>query len=139
MKEHVFLVAVQVSVPDYMNRLDAEREMRRMLPRPGDDLRTAGRIECWWVAEDDRDDGSDNDSAIFVSPGAQQAAYEVLRKCGFTPDCNDPSKTQGDTFWEAPEYDEECTYTEDELLDGLAQGGSYPEGTRFLVLPPIKE
>lgn len=139
MKEHVFLVAVQVSLPDYMNRLDAEREMRAMLPRPGEYLKTAGQVECWWVAEDDRDDGSDNDSAIFVTPGAAQVAYEVLHKAGLTPDCNDPSKTQGDTFWEAPEYRTDTTYTEDQLLDMLAEGGPFPEGTRFMVLPPIEE
>lgn len=36
-------------------------------------------IDCWWIAEDDRIDGSDNDSAIFVPWGAQADAASHLR------------------------------------------------------------
>ena len=35
-------------------------------------------IDCWWVAEDDRTDGSDNDSAIFVPRGAQSTLSDVV-------------------------------------------------------------
>jgi hypothetical protein len=45
-------------------------------------------LECWWVAEDDRRDGSDNDSAVFVNPGAQHAASFLLHEEGLTPSCN---------------------------------------------------
>lgn len=36
-------------------------------------------VECWWVAEDDRTDGSDRDSAVFVA-GSQADAYNALRR-----------------------------------------------------------
>jgi hypothetical protein len=36
-------------------------------------------IDCWWIAEDDRHDGSDNDSAIFIPRGAQQDMAHVVR------------------------------------------------------------
>lgn len=35
-------------------------------------------IDCWWVAEDDREDGSDNDSAIFIPRGAQEDMYSLI-------------------------------------------------------------
>lgn len=47
-----------------------------------------GPAECWWVAEDDRKDGSDNDSAVFVSPGKQSLASRTLHRLGLTPECN---------------------------------------------------
>lgn len=34
-------------------------------------------IDSWWIAEDDRHDGSDNDSAIFVPRGAQMDLASV--------------------------------------------------------------
>jgi hypothetical protein len=40
------------------------------------------------VAEDDRRDGSDCDSAVFVEPGNQRAAVEVLHRLRMTPSCN---------------------------------------------------
>ncbi len=36
-------------------------------------------VEEWWIAEDDRHDGSDNDSAIFVPRGSQQDMRAVIR------------------------------------------------------------
>ena len=47
-------------------------------------------MECWWIAEDDRRDGSDNDSAVFVHPGKQMEAYRLLRLHQLTPVNNDP-------------------------------------------------
>lgn len=35
-------------------------------------------VDSWWVAEDDRNDGSDNDSAVFVTPGNKAAAASLL-------------------------------------------------------------
>lgn len=42
----------------------------------------------WWIAEDDRSDGSDNDSAVFVTPGRQNEASRILAKHGLTPEHN---------------------------------------------------
>ena len=36
-------------------------------------------IEEWWIAEDDRTDGSDNDSAIFVPRGSQDDMARVIK------------------------------------------------------------
>lgn len=87
--EHVFLVAFCVNGP---SREEAELRLTMALPRPEGsprDAKTAGGIdypyapdtpglECWWVAEDDRHDRSDNDSAIFVPRGAQSDCSSQL-------------------------------------------------------------
>jgi len=88
MQEHVILVAVTATAP---SREEAEQMVCRHLPRPGlIDATLPGepRIESWWVAEDDRRDRSDNDSAVFVHPGAQAKASKVLYDLGLTPACN---------------------------------------------------
>lgn len=100
-KDYVFLVAVQVSVPDGVPRKVAAREMLRMLPRPGENMRMDNAtLECWWLAEDDRIDGSDNDSAVFVHPGAQKAAFDLLYAAGLTAECNNPLRDNN----KGPEY-----------------------------------
>lgn len=35
-------------------------------------------VDSWWVAEDDRRDRSDNDSAVFVPLGRQSEAVSIL-------------------------------------------------------------
>lgn len=45
-------------------------------------------ITEWWIAEDDRSDGSDNDSAVFVTPGKQSEASQLLAENGLTPNHN---------------------------------------------------
>lgn len=82
--EHVILVAFQVAAD---SREDAHRHLGDALApllRSNDNT----EVEAWWVAEDDRQDGSDNDSAVFVTPGNQQAASEWLYLKGYTPHCN---------------------------------------------------
>jgi len=37
-------------------------------------------IDAWWIAEDDRHDGSDNDSAIFVPRGGQADFSELVNQ-----------------------------------------------------------
>ena len=39
-------------------------------------------LDSWWVANDDRFDGSDCDSAVFVTQGNQEAARVLLREAG---------------------------------------------------------
>lgn len=108
--EHVILVAFHLTAPD---RVTAEEELLQHLPQPGDlsggvdgmgFATDVVRIEEWWVAEDDRRDRSDNDSAVFVHPGAQQKAHDTLRFYGLTAPGNDPSR-QGRLVsrFEAPE------------------------------------
>lgn len=82
--EHIILVAFDVSGT---SRADAERRLTAMLPKPSDDNPPRG-LDSWWIAEDDRHDGSDNDSAVFVHPGAQADASALLYINGMTPGCN---------------------------------------------------
>lgn len=74
MSEHIILVAFEV---DADNRIHAEQVVRTAMPIPGRQ-HVFGSLESWWVAEDDRHDGSDNDSAVFVRPGNQNRARAVL-------------------------------------------------------------
>lgn len=90
-REHVVLVAFTVTGAE--NRREAEGVLSRAL-RP---VRTVdpvdmvdGRpiVDSWWIAEDDRNDGSDNDSAVFVHPGSQAKAAVLLHQHGLTSACN---------------------------------------------------
>lgn len=84
MTEHVFLVALQVQGE---TREQAETTLMQHLPTvTGDTVDKS--IVCWWVAEDDRHDRSDNDSAVFVHTGAQTLAVELLRSVGLTGSWN---------------------------------------------------
>lgn len=39
-------------------------------------------LDSWWVANDERFDGSDTDSAVFVRKGCQEQARALLREHG---------------------------------------------------------
>lgn len=73
----VVLVAFEVNGSD---RQDAIEALVADLSVPG----IAGFTPPFWVAEDDRTDGSDRDSAVFVTPGCQHAASELLAQHGLT-------------------------------------------------------
>lgn len=61
--EHTILVAVTVYAPTWEA---AQAKLMLNMPKPGVD-----GIDSWWIAEDERYDGSDNDSAVFVPIGTQ--------------------------------------------------------------------
>jgi hypothetical protein len=112
MDEFVVLAAIQVTAP---NGWSAQNLVASHLPTPGKD-----GVECWWIAEDDRQDGSDNDSAVFVSPGTQEVASTLLHAAGLTPDCNLVAPTG--TFAPNPaEYAEQVQAVKERLLDWLAE------------------
>lgn len=67
---HTVLVAFCVHADDFA---DAQRRLMRNLPRPGSD-----GLDSWWIAEDERIDGSDNDSAIFVPMGTCRQSADML-------------------------------------------------------------
>lgn len=78
-REHVIIAAFGVTAE---TRKDAEEYLHTRLPRPGrrgDEYRV---VEDWWIAEDERYDRSDNDSAVFVIPGKQEEAVALLRAHG---------------------------------------------------------
>lgn len=79
MSEHTILVAftVEDGTPEA-----AQITLMNNLPKPGQ------VITSWWIAEDDRLDRSDNDSAVFVPMGTQARASQRLNTLGLTPDHN---------------------------------------------------
>ena len=80
MAEHVILVAVVV---DADSRKEAEEHLYTVMPNPRKD-----EVDSWWVAEDERYDRSDNDSAVFVIPGLQDEARRLLDLHGLSTDYN---------------------------------------------------
>lgn len=66
--EHTILVAFTVHAPTWEQ---AQARLMRQLPSP--DHPGVDGIDSWWIAEDERYDGSDNDSAVFVPMGKQVA------------------------------------------------------------------
>lgn len=71
----VILVAYEVNAPTMK---DAQETLMRYLPTPPHEV-SNGEIECWWIAEDERYDRSDNDSAVFVPMGQQLEIRDHLR------------------------------------------------------------
>lgn len=71
-EEHIILVAFEVNAH---SRRQAHTRLMEHLGSP--DHVSVG---AWWVAEDDRRDGSDNDSAVFVHPGMKGPALALLAK-----------------------------------------------------------
>ncbi len=78
------LVAFCVAAP---NREAAMDQVMSILPREAKHRKRWDRagLDCWWIAEDDRTDGSDNDSAVFIpqyyGPMITQAeAHDILEE-----------------------------------------------------------
>lgn len=69
----------------------ADEILKRALPEIRD---TVEPIDGWWIAEDDRTDGSDNDSAVFVFVGSQEDSYRLLLANGLSGSYN--IKKEGD-------------------------------------------
>jgi hypothetical protein len=80
----VLLVAFDLSGP---NAEDTHRWLMDNMPAPGpggdnDEI----YLDAWWVADDDRFDGSDTDSAVFVPKGHQEHARAILDAHDLDPD-----------------------------------------------------
>lgn len=73
MKAHTVLVAFAVNADNFEQ---AQRQLMTRLPDPETDGHSV--IDSWWIAEDNRIDSSDNDSAVFVPMGAQPSAERFL-------------------------------------------------------------
>lgn len=75
---HVVLVAFEV-------RADSEQHaqqqlMDKLLPNAPFTTSTSDWLECWWIAEDERYDRSDLNSAVFVPEYLTQVqARDLLR------------------------------------------------------------
>lgn len=81
--EHTVLVAFTVYGHDHR---DAMATLVPLLPSV--DEIPEETVTSWWFAEDDRIDGSDTDSAIFVPPGEAWRISTALAVLGLTPNCN---------------------------------------------------
>ena len=91
--EHTVLVAFTVEAD---TRAEAHAALqRRLIPTLRHEDATSP-VESWWIAEDDRTDGSDCDSAVFVDAGKQAEALRLLWSAGLTPICNMPRTPWGD-------------------------------------------
>ena len=64
---HTILVAFTVHAPTM-----EQAQQRLMVQLPGG-VPDLNHVDSWWIAEDERYDGSDNDSAVFVPMGKQVA------------------------------------------------------------------
>lgn len=86
---HTFIVAICVVGPG--SRADSERWLHDHLPRTQSNLIHPDAyptfVDSWWIAEDERHDGSDNDSAVFLAEPwrrdgmTQEIADDLLSLC----------------------------------------------------------
>jgi len=123
--EHVFLVAATVGGK---GRDDA----RRLLFRALNDVRDDG-VDSWWEAEDDRQDGSDNDSAVFVHPGATATAHRLLFNAGLSEQANAP---RGDSRFEEPRitsFSQESRNQESPVSRGFVRDAAWFEENHGVV------
>jgi len=93
--EHIFLVAFCITdererdaaqhllINRLVRLLGDERQLQAMADESGKEV---PRLDSWWVAEDDRLDRSDNDSAVFVPYHAKAEAGELIDRAGFWED-----------------------------------------------------
>jgi hypothetical protein len=77
MSHHVILVAFTVEGGE-STRSEAMELVMNHVGGIGEYMRDNPTVTSWWIAEDDRIDGSDCDSAVFCHPGQQAAASRVL-------------------------------------------------------------
>lgn len=63
------------------NAQEVHEWLHAQLPA-GDESYGDIHLDAWWVANDERFDGSDCDSAVFVTKGNQKAARKLLRAHG---------------------------------------------------------
>lgn len=103
MSEQTILVAM--TTPS-MSRDEALHHIERMMIMSN--AVHDGRLDSWWIAEDDRPDGSDNDSAVFVSMGEQKSANWLIN----TRENLNDGPTLEEAFIAASALHENCAKTE---------------------------
>ena len=99
-KSNVILVAFDVTAPDRRQAQDVLKsglQATRQGPGP---FGAVQYVESWWIAEDDRTDGSDSDSAVFVNVGEQERAAAVLHHLDLTSKWNVVERPGSDERWE---------------------------------------
>lgn len=80
MAHHVVLVAIEIESDEVTTAEEAQALLiEHVLPNyPDENPYTP--VTGWWIAEDHRVDGSDNDSAVFVPKGWQGTAAQFVAR-----------------------------------------------------------
>jgi hypothetical protein len=125
--ESVVLVAFQV---EHFDRKTAQSVLLPKLQSVLKSRDNTSPVECWWVAEDVREDGSDNDSAVFVRPGAAHSAGLLLVEHGLTESYNVPLDARNDQF-EAPEARDIPAWSHFAALFRAVAACEPPEGSQL--------
>lgn len=73
----VLMVAFDISGP---SRTVVEAFINNHMPSVEEEHPTGVNLDSWWIADDDRLEHGDCDSAVFVKKGCQEEARELLRK-----------------------------------------------------------
>lgn len=80
MSEHVILVAFVVEAPNRENAVRfIQSHLHAWVPMGTGPHNVSSYLDSWWVAEDDRADGSDNDSAVFCEYGSQPEVASAIK------------------------------------------------------------
>lgn len=96
MKERVILVAFHLEAGDDRPSYEFEEALTSFFAKAkgrtpmtlSSPTSASPVITEWWVAEDSRQDGSDNDSAVFVNYGSQADAFRLLHEEGLSGSWN---------------------------------------------------
>lgn len=132
MPEFTFLVGIS---SEGENREAAELALQGVLVPLLKSRDSSSPIDCWWIAEDERHDGSDLDSAVFVPPGRQAEAQLLLARAGGFA-CAECGTTEASTYVVTTLDPEDVRGTRTEVCrscdDALraAQLDAEPEGPR---------
>ena len=78
-------ILVAFCVTDCESMKEAQERLMRQLPDPNHP--GVDGIDCWWIAEDERYDGSDNDSAVFVPMESGDWWADYVRLSVTKPQC----------------------------------------------------
>lgn len=70
---------------------DRQRSVMNALAVALEDVEDSN-VEDWWIADDERYDGSSNASAVFVEMGNAYTAFQVLNSLELTGEGNDPRR-----------------------------------------------
>lgn len=88
MAEHTFLVAFTVEAPNRRTAEIALSDALTRVPLGQGPFKAHTYLDSWWMAEDDRHDRSDLDSAVFVTKGLQAQASRLLERADLSPAWN---------------------------------------------------
>lgn len=75
----VIIMAFEVDTKTENPQTALMGHLQHLVPETWD---TDNEVVSWWIAQDERLDGSDNDSAVFVKKGNEREAQDLLKRYG---------------------------------------------------------